>query len=1202
MTAVVLDPLRLPLRASRLIEASAGTGKTWTIAALYLRLVLGHGGDDAGFGRPLTPEQILVMTFTRAATRELSERIRNRLVQAAQCFRGTLSVDDPLLQRLLQDYPGGQARMAAAWRLEMAAQAMDDAAVFTIDAWCQRVLREHAFDSGQPFDEQLLADETALLTEAVHDFWRQQLYPLGAAELQGVLALWPKPEALLHDVQTVRRSAQAGGALQPAPADASLQALWQRLHGARSAQVQALKAAWQGRVAAMRHWLLGVVQSSTCPLSKTQYSPDKARGWFDALQAWLDTPQADLPELDAKAWHKLTADGLRQGCNKGRQIDVPPSFDDVAALRDALAKLPDITPALQAYAAAQVESRLQQLKRSRGQFSFHDQLQRLAAALAAAQGGRLRQRILQRYPVALIDEFQDTSALQFSVFDRLYAISGQTPADCAVLLIGDPKQSIYAFRGADIASYLRASAATAGRHAVLQTNYRSTTALVQAVNRLFSRREQAAGPGAFLYREGSAADAPNPLPFIEVSARGRNEQLVQADGPVPALHLVVSAEAEPEAKLQARARFAALASARIVELLGHAQAGFVHADRTFSRLRPADIAVLVRDADEAAAMRQALQRCGVASVYLSDRDSIFASQEAVDVLRWLRAVAAPRDGRLARAAYASATLGLSLAELAALASDDAVFERRLELLDQLHHVWQRQGVLPMLRQTLHRLDLAARWLSGSGGERRLTNVLHLAELLQTASATLDGEQALIRWLHAQITASASDDEQIVRLESEADLVRVVTIHKSKGLEYPLVMLPFATAFKPAEDGADDVQRLREDVRLLYVALTRARHALWVGVAALRQGNAAACVFHRSAIGYLLGGEQPREAGELRGLLDDVFGDLPAVRIDDAPAVPPAAHLRPQAAEQPLVEPAAYTAMFDRDWSIGSYSALVRDLPPRSTQQPAAPPTLQDELWEAQALPDDPSSSVQDAARHRFPHGALTGRFVHEQLAWLAEHGFALATDEALQQRLRQRCARQGWDAQRTQDIVDWLVEIVGTPLPPLSAALPDIRGALAEAEFWLPAQRTPAAQIDALCRAFVFPGQPRPELTPRVLHGMVMGFADLVFAHGGRYWVLDYKSNVLGGSDADYTAQALQAAALGHRYDVQSALYLLALHRLLRSRLGSGYDASQHLGGAIVWFLRGVRAPRAGCVHMAADPALLDALDALLQRSAQTTP
>jgi ATP-dependent exoDNAse (exonuclease V) beta subunit (contains helicase and exonuclease domains) len=164
----------------------------------------------------------------------------------------------------------------------------------------------------------------------------------------------------------------------------------------------------------------------------------------------------------------------------------------------------------------------------------------------------------------------------------------------------------------------------------------------------------------------------------------------------------------------------------------------------------------------------------------------------------------------------------------------------------------------MLRQTLHRLDLPARWLSEEDGERRLTNVLHLAELLQTASGTLDGEQALIRWLQEQMTGQ-STEEQVVRLESEADLVRVVTIHKSKGLEYPLVFLPFATAFKEAKDGADDRERLREDLRLLYVALTRARHALWVGIAALKVGKGSVCMLHRSAIGYLLGGERRARA-------------------------------------------------------------------------------------------------------------------------------------------------------------------------------------------------------------------------------------------------------------------------------------------------------------------------------------------------------
>lgn len=1190
----MLDPLRLPLQGKWLIEASAGTGKTWTIAALYLRLVLGHGTAGSGFGRPLPPEQILVMTFTRAATRELSERIRTRLVDAAQCFRGECppAEDDAFLQQLLADHPPGAVREGAAWRLATAAQAMDDAAVLTIDAWCQRMLREHAFDSGQGFDDELLAEETPLQLQAARDFWRQQVYPLPATALDGVLALWPNPDAL----KTAVFSSQRAQPQSTLPADTSLAALYDRLHAQQQAALRALKTTHAATIAEMRDWLLPLLQSADCPLNKKSYAPGSVQRWFDALNAWLNDPAQLHPALKGDDWDKLTPQGLRNRCNKGRQVNPPAAFERVAELRAGLAALPDPAPALQAFAAAQVQSRLRELKAAAGQLGFHDLLERLDAALAGPRGAQLRTRILQQYPVALIDEFQDTSALQFQVFDRLYAITDTPPAPpvpTAVLLIGDPKQSIYAFRGADIASYLRARTATEGRHAVLGVNRRSTQALVDAVNRLFCTRERADGAGAFLYWQ-AGPPAANPLPFLEVRAHGRPEQLVCASGDLPALQF--SVDVQPQAKEAVRQRFAELAAARVVELLGDPQAGFVRqGDRVFSRLRPSDVAVLVRDGNEAGAVRRALSRRGVASVFLSDRDSVFATPEAADLLRWLRAVAAPRDARLVRAAFATATLGFNLAELAALATDDTVFEQRLALLQELQRIWQRQGVQPMLRQTLFRLNLPARWLGADDGERRLTNVLHLAELLQTASSGLDGEQALIRWLQAQLQGEGGD-ERIVRLESEADLVRVVTIHKSKGLEYPVVLLPFATACKSQPDPALDLERLREDLRLLYVALTRARHALWVGVGAIKE-HSKSCPFHRCAIGYLLGGPSPQ--ADIRSLLEQVFAGQPGVQIDDAPPMPASDRL--QYASAPPLRPApTYRGDFERDWGIGSFSALVRDLAPRSTQQPAAAPTLQDELPD---LPLPPvAQPLQDAARHRFARGALAGKFVHEQLAWLAEHAFALEADPTLQSRLLQRCAWQGWDETGAQDLLEWLREVVCTVLPPLGAALPELAHVLPEMEFWFPVERVAAAQIDALCRRHILPGQPRPPLTERMLHGMVMGFADLVFAFGGRYWVLDYKSNAIGPDDAHYTRQALEAEVLAHRYDVQCALYLLALHRLLRARLGAGYRPLQHLGGALDLFLRGIRGPQSGCVHIAPDAALLDALDALFAPAREVAP
>ncbi|KPF43565.1 exodeoxyribonuclease V subunit beta [beta proteobacterium AAP51] len=1255
-----LNPLTLPLQGSQLVEASAGTGKTWTIAALYLRLVLGHGGPGTAAVRPLLPGEVLVMSFTKAATRELSDRIRLRLVQAAACFRGTapLPPGDDFLAALLQDHPEGPLREQAAWRLALAAEAMDDAAVFTIDAWCQRMLREHAFDSGCLFDEELQADEAALRDEAVRDYWRQQVYPLAGEVLALALATWPDVDALARDARQLVSQPLAEAAPAGSLADVITTADAQRRQA-----LAALKHGWAERTEAMRAWLQAQLAPKVSVFNRRKLQPAKAEGWLDALRAWALDEEAQVLKgylgLTSTALDRLTPAGLQDArADAGATMDIPPEFAAFEALLAALPALPRAATALRAHAAAQVQARLQVLKQQAGRFGFADMLQRLNdaldEALQGAAAGRLRERIVAQYPVALIDEFQDTSPVQLSIFNRLYGV-GRTPPGQALLLIGDPKQAIYAFRGADIHSYLQARRATAGHHHVLGTNHRSSVALVAAVNACFERAEQRAGAGAFLYRgqaPAGAIDADGPganpndsaseLPFLPVAAVGRPERWVCGGHEAPAL--VCSLHSAVRTQEHSRELFAALCAQRIVTLLNDAQAGFEQADQTFQRLRPADIAVLVRTGKEAAAVRAALRQRGVATVYLSDKDSVFASAEAHDLLRLLQAVAAPRDLGLARAALATALLNLPLPELLQLAQDDNAFDERCATLAELQAVWQGQGVLAMLRRALHRFGLPARWLADAGGERRLTNVLHLAELLQTASATLEGEAALLRWLAQQLdeaenqgSAQAGED-QVLRLESDADLVKVVTIHKSKGLEYPLVFLPYAThcrvvdgrrgeavwlpdeaaqgqrrlclAPDAAQVEAADAERLREDLRLLYVALTRARHQLWVGVAALQRGHSPACIWHRSAWGSLVSGPEPRPpealAADMQKLASEVSGlALQVLPLELTPAEVPCSPLQRRETALPLRPAPAYTASFDRRWTVSSYSALVRDSTasaPGQDQQPADVPLrlLRDDepaevATEAADVtnPATPPRALAAQPWHQFPRGAYAGNFLHDQLEWLAAEGFALQATPALQQALQRRCVRQGW-GHRSEEVLAWLQRACGTVLPPLGVALDGLDRALPEMEFWLPSDGLDTRAIDQLCHQHLLPGRPRPALAERHLRGLLMGFADLVYAHGGRYGVLDYKSNALGPRDADYTAAAMEAAMLQHRYDVQAALYLLALHRLLRSRLGAAYRPAQQLHGALYFFLRGVATPLAGAYHLPAPLALMDALDALL--------
>jgi exodeoxyribonuclease V beta subunit len=1229
-----LDPLTLPLWGSRLIEASAGTGKTWTIAALYLRLVLGHGEADAEgastrYLRPLVPSEILVMTFTRAATRELSDRIRARLLEAARCFRGeaTPKEGDAFLLRLIEAYSDGAPRQSAAWRLAMAAESMDDAAVHTIDAWCQRMLREHAFDSGCLFDEELSANERAMLDEAAQDYWRQQLYPLSGDALDAALSVWPSVEALARDARALLG--------QTLPADAGQGTLGALIDGtlaAHRAELASLKLGWAQRAQAMQGWIDAQMARKPCPFDGRRMAPKNYTGWLKALAAWADDPRLDMPDLKTGRT-RFTPEGMHGALKAGAGIDLPEDFAAFEQLMAALDALQPVGPALRLHAAAHIAQRLAELKRQSGSFGFADMLQRLDDALDPARNGeaalRLRARMLAQYPVALIDEFQDTSPVQSRIFDRLYRIAANEPSS-ALLLIGDPKQSIYGFRGADIHSYLQARRATEGRHYMLGTNHRSTASVVAAVNHLLAHPETRAGEGAFMYRCGTDD---NPLPFAPVEAKRRKEDFVSAAGAEPAVTLALDAtllNAETS-----RRHFAARCAERIVVLLNDPKAGFAEAGKPFVRLRPADIAVLVRTGKEAAAVQRELRRRRVASVYLSDKDSVFASPEAQDLLHWLRAVAEPLDVRLARAAFATRTVGLSIDELRVLARDDEAFDLRSEQLRQLHGIWQQQGVLTMLRRTLHGLQLPTRWLGGAAdGERRLTNFLHLAELLQAASGQLDGEQALVRWLADQVRGDAAGgDDQIVRLESDADLVKVVTVHKSKGLEYPLVFLPFASGFRGvkkagtshlnlADDGGErtlhlhlsdahiaeaDKERQREDLRLLYVALTRARHAVWVGLAALKEGNANAPTLHRSAIGYVLGGTDevlPEHLMERIAAVVQPCTDIALVPAEDVTALGTTS-LQPRGEPTALREAAPYDAEFDRRWSIGSFSALVRTLPSMPGVLASSVAAVRnDEPGDAadgDTVAAPSRAAAADAPWHRFPRGAFAGNFLHDQLEWLATEGFDLAASPERQQQLLRRCERQGW-AERAPDVLAWLLRVLQSPLPPVGASLDALAVTVPEMEFWLPAQSLDATQVDALCRQHLLGGRDRPMLPERELHGMLMGFADIVFEHDGRYWVLDHKSNHLGGSDADYGRDALEGAMAAHRYDVQSAIYLLALHRLLRSRLGAAYDPAAQLGGAVFLFLRGIDGPANGCYHVPPVLPLLDALDRLLGTAAEASP
>lgn len=1218
-----LDPLTLPLNGSALIEASAGTGKTFTIAILYVRLVLGHGQAEDSPLQNLLPPNLLVVTFTDAATKELRDRIRTRLTQAAEVFSDAADHLEPTPENALihklrdNSYPDPATWPDCRKKLLLAAEWMDEAAVSTIHGFCNRMLSEHAFDSGSLFKLTLETDQSELLEDVARDYWRTFVYPLPPALMDEALSHWKTPTDLRKAVRNLIDDPAALGTPPESVHQAINQVVSERL--ARASELKAHPwGQWQQEVTELLNDL---------NKSKRLHGGSKnamLKVW-EFLVTWAESDELLPEKLDSAAGYKnQTPEGLDNILKGDDPAPQHPAFEAIDALLAFGQNQPSAKSDILRHASHWIAGRLEAEKQLRSEMGFDDLLTRLDDALHGPRGDQLAATIRRQFPVALIDEFQDTDPVQYRIFNRIYAVQDNSANTC-LLMIGDPKQAIYGFRGADIHTYLQARLGVQARTYTLGTNFRSAETMVSAVNRVFEYSDQHSPKGAFLFGKGDST----PLPFQGVEANG-TKRLWAVNGEVQpslALWTLESDETDKDgnpkglAKGTATAEVAETCASEIARLLtlGQAgQAGFVLADNPtdLEPVAPKDIAVLVNNRNEAAAVRDALGRRRIKSVYLSDRDSVLTSREAKEVLCWLRAFAEPRQLAFIRTALATPTLGQSWQALDLLLTDELVLEREIERFQGYQQQWQSQGVLPMLRSFLMDFEVPGRLLQRPDGERRLTDILHIAELLQQDSLQLDGEHALMHHFTQILRAADEEDEhRTLRLESDAGLVKVITVHKSKGLEYPLVFLPFGTAFRaespkqayvryhddtrklvtvfdptPEDLEKADQERLGEDIRKLYVALTRARFATWVGAAAVDN-------WHQSGLGYAIAGTPEQPISEA---LAPLALGRPEIQITPLPEAE--STIFTETAPEALGPALISSREAKEDWWIASYSTIeytgmagtgitftgeVEDAQTQNLLEESA----QDDTDEAPAVP---------AARnhHHFPKGAGPGTFLHELLEWCTAQGFQRVVDnpELLHEQLARRCGTRGW-GDWVEPLQQWLLALIQKPLQldrdgRESANLAQLDSLRPELEFWFESRNVSIQTLDKLVTDYTLNGADRPRAEANRFNGMLKGFIDLVFEHKGQYYVLDYKSNTLGEDDAAYTDQAMGQAILDKRYDLQYVLYLLALHRLLKARL-PGYDYDQHIGGAVYLFLRGVNSTTGGAFTDKPPRKLIEQLDAL---------
>jgi exodeoxyribonuclease V beta subunit len=910
-----------------LIEASAGTGKTWNICGLYLRLLL---------ERNLDVQRILVVTFTNAATAELRERIRARIVETLAYLRGgTLDSPsgDPFVPKLLRAVAArtNAHADAIALLLDQALQHFDEAAIFTIHGFCQRALADAAWSAGLPLALEFASDDTELVAEAVRDFWRARIAgedcpPLVAAHLQ---AKRDSPDKFQGIVKRALGKPLARN-LWPAGVDLGM-----------AIDTAALDAAY---AIARDLWvrdgetLIARLIAIQPQLNQQQYKPAAIERTAAAWDTYLRSasPLAREPReirLDLLGRRRLGAGKKAPAIANERFFA---AADELLAARDAVTAGLDLARlALLRDILAGVPNDVRRRKRERRTIAFDDMLYNLHAALEHDDHPELERSLREKYPVALIDEFQDTDPLQFAIFRRIYS-----QKSAAMFMVGDPKQAIYSFRNADLHTYLRARESASGSY-TLAHNQRSTPALIGALNGLFGANANAFVLQGLGYHGALIGERPRVPLRDDTEARADFElwMLPQATPAIPKYMANREAVAATAAEI---ARLVAAGSEQRITLGSRA-------------LRANDIAVLVRTHAQGTEIKQALAALAIGSVELAQA-SVFRSIDAEEVERVLQAIANPAREALLRGALATEMLGCSATDVIAIAEDEARLAAVIEQFAAYRDLWLRRGVGVMYRRLLREHRVSARILARTEGERRLTNLLHLGELIHQAATTHDSPDALLRWLATQRREDTRDEAAQLRLESDQNLVQIVTIHRSKGLEFPVVFCPFAWdgllpknvrehearqyhdddgaavidfrrdedmgAEKAVIDAANKRENAAERVRLLYVAMTRAIHRCYVIAGSYRMNgpNGSAKESNRSMLNWLV-------AGGHRSADEWLDGDQTA--DDIAKAWQAYAHSHPKAVSLRMLPIAQGVPLAAPQVAAGTYSALTppRTIPP-----------------------------------------------------------------------------------------------------------------------------------------------------------------------------------------------------------------------------------------------------------------------------------
>ncbi|WWO95886.1 MAG: exodeoxyribonuclease V subunit beta [Candidatus Dasytiphilus stammeri] len=1156
----ILKPLTLSLYGKILIEASAGTGKTYTISILYLRLLLGL--RQPGYkSTPLTVEEILVVTFTEAATLELKNIIRKNIHDLRLACVWQKS-ENPDLMGILSQID--DLRQATALLLIAELNIETTGAIYTIHSFCQRMLYLNGIRPGGNWEINQFLENDSLIQESIMEFWHRHCSGLPLSIAKELAKEWAGPEQLLHTLLPLFR--QDAPILKPKLLLSST--LTEEYHKILS------------QIGLIKKQLLVLLSDlhpdqSHCTLF-THCKNNNFSIFFHKIYKWTqqNTYNCSFPKefffLRKKVLYENNSDFIP---SKHLIFDhIEKFFLNTISLREWII----------GKAFEELPSDIKRIKNRRSILTFDDLLYFLDDALHQDNGNYLAKEIRDHYSVALIDEFQDTDYKQYRIFNTVY----NNHADKALILIGDPKQAIYSFRGADVFTYIQSVNSITKRYN-LNINWRSSSTLVKGINQLFSQIEN-----PFLL--------PN-IPFIPVQSSDNNYPLriiVNQQKQVPLRFCLQPGLSVNISEYQYfMARYCASDILKWIRASKNNQVQLIESNQT-RNLKASDLVILVRNRNEAVIMQNALSYLKIDSIYLSSENNLEISLETYEILVILKAVLIPEQSKWLYAALSTRIFNLDIINLKKnINHNNLLWKEYMNKFNRYKRIWIQYGILSMFRDIVHSSLFSQTFLFSSNEDKpRINNYFHIIEVLQEMSSNLDSKYALVHWLEQQINKSKNKIipfSERRSLENDNDLIKIISIHKSKGLQYPVVWIPFMAYFRQENHSIyhDRVtfekifdlrneeesvrlsyeERLAEDLRLLYVALTRSIWHCSIGIAPLIKGTrrkreGGNTDLHHSALGYLLQRGQPQDAQCLRSILNKIQNEnIEVIYAEDIDT----SYSNTTFGSDQRADQLQHSVIIKQN--LNTY-CHVNNVPTCHHLGRGAElfPYIENE--EHVEMADTDNNNIElpiIKSPHTFPRGIKSNIFLHSLLEQL---DFTQITHKLT---FKKHLDHSGIDISWSPFITKWINDILNFSLGQeeqfsLNKIFPQNKQISWKFSLKIDSIQK-LSQLDQLIHFSAPLSACGSTLYFHQFQGLLTGLIDLIVKWKDKYYLIDYKTHWLGKDQTFYTSDILQSIITTNHYEWCSHLYTLALHRYLRDRL-QHYNYNKNFGGVYYLFLRGMSA------------------------------